>query len=84
MGWMSPPMSFLLLVGVVLVNRRLLLIFLPCPLCVSSDSRKCFMTASAMRPGHNANCLFLIAVSHVGLVGIRQPRGGSRQAQVVF
>ncbi len=36
---------------------------------VFSDSGKCLVTAFAVRPGHNANCLFFIAGTHVGLVG---------------
>ena len=54
---------------VVFVDRNPLHVFRPCPLCVSSDSGKCLVTALAVRPGHNAICLFLMAFSHVGFVG---------------
>ncbi len=36
---------------------------------VSSNSGKCLVTAFDVRPGRDANCLFLIAATHVGLVG---------------
>ncbi len=51
------------------VERRPLRVFLPCPFNVSSDSGKCFLTASAVSPGHDAYCLLMMALIHVGLVG---------------
>ncbi len=47
---------------VVFVEWRLLHVLRPCPFVVSSDSGKCLVTTFAVRPGHNANCLFLIAI----------------------
>ncbi len=44
-------------------------VFLPWPLWVSSDSGKCRRTASTDSPGHEAYCLFLMAVIHCGFVG---------------
>jgi hypothetical protein len=64
-------MSLLFLVSVadiVFVDGKPLSALCPCPLCVSSNSGKCLVTVSAVRPGHDANCLFLIAFSHVGFV----------------
>ncbi len=44
-------------------------VFFPWPLWVSLDSGKCRRTASTDSPGHNAYCLFLMAVIHCGFVG---------------
>jgi len=44
-------------------------VFLPWPLWVSLDSGKCRRTASTDSPGHDAYCLFLMAVIHCGFVG---------------
>ena len=54
---------------VFLVDLNPLGVRRPCPLFVSSESGKWRRTASKVSPGHDANCLFLIALSHVGLVG---------------
>ncbi len=51
-----------------LVNLNLLLILRPCPFNVSSLSGECLATAFVVSPGHDANCLFLIAFIHVGFV----------------
>ncbi len=53
----------------VLVERSLLLVFRPCPFIVSSLSGKYFAVALTVRPGHDAYCLFFIALIHDGLVG---------------
>ena len=44
-------------------------VFRPWPLCVTSESGKCFLTASTVNPGHAGNLLFLIAARKVGFVG---------------
>ena len=51
------------------VDRNPLHVFLPCPLWVSSDSGKYLLTASFVSPGHDANWLFLMALTQVDLVG---------------
>ncbi len=55
--------------GVPFVDRNPLLVFRPWPFDVSSDSGKFLLTVSHVRPGHDAYCLFFIALSHEGLVG---------------
>ena len=50
------------------VDRSPLLVLRSWHLRVSLDSGKCLLTASHVRPGHNAWCLFLIALSHDGFV----------------
>ena len=51
------------------VDLNLLGVFLPWPLWVLSDSGKRRRTASTDSPGHDANCLFLMATIHCGFVG---------------
>ena len=53
----------------VLVEPSLLLAFHPCPFIVSLLLGKYFTTAWTVRPGHDAYCLFFIALIHDGLVG---------------
>jgi len=53
----------------VLVERSPLLVFCPCHFIDSSLSGKYFATALTVRPGHDAYCLFFIALIHDGLVG---------------
>jgi hypothetical protein len=55
--------------GLYLVNRWPLLAFQAWCLIVSLDLGKCLATALEVSPGHDANCLFLIALYQVGLVG---------------
>jgi hypothetical protein len=55
--------------GVAFVDRNPLLVLRPWRFNVSSDSGKFLLTASHVRPGHDAYCLFLMALSHDGLVG---------------
>ena len=51
------------------VDRSPLLVLRAWPLIVSSDSGKCLVTASVVRPGHDANCLFFTTFIQVGFVG---------------
>ncbi len=39
------------------------------PVCVSSESGTCFLAVLRVNTGHDVKCLFLMAASHVGLVG---------------
>ncbi len=61
-------LSLSLLAG-VLVEQSQLLVLRPCPFIVSLLSGKYFATALTVRPGHDAYCLFFIALIHDGLVG---------------
>ncbi len=54
---------------VCLVDRSPVRVRPPSPLGVLSKSGKWHLTASFGSPGQDENCLFLIAFSHVGLVG---------------
>jgi hypothetical protein len=55
--------------SVFFVERRLFRVLRPCPSVVSSDFEKCLVTAFAVKPGQDKNCIFFIAATHVGLVG---------------
>jgi hypothetical protein len=50
------------------VKRKPLGVFLPWPLCVSSELGKCFLAALRVNPGHDVKCLYWMVASHVGLV----------------
>jgi len=60
----------LLLLGeTALVERSPLGALRPWPFDVSSESGKWRVAVSAVSPGQDAKCLFLIAFSQVGFVG---------------
>ena len=70
--------------GVAYVNRNPLVVLRPWPFNVSSDSGKFLLTASHVRPGHDAYCLFLMALSHDGLVGKPAAAWYIAQVRAVF
>ncbi len=53
----------------VLVDPKPLGVFCPCPFCNLFELGLWQLTGLVVSPGHDANCLFLMAFSHVGLVG---------------
>jgi len=55
--------------GTALVERSPLGALRPWPFDVSCESGKWRVAASAVSPGQDAKCLFLIAFSQVGFVG---------------
>jgi len=46
-------------------------VFFMWPLAVAVESGRYFLTASVVRPGHEANCLLLIAVIHMDGGGLK-------------
>jgi len=65
LNWKSSSLSIVSF-SLGFVDLNLLGVFLPWPWWVLSDSGKCRHTASTDSPGHNAYCLFLMAVIHCG------------------
>ncbi len=69
---------------VCLVNRSLLGVSRPCPLCVLSKSGKWCLTASVVSPGQDENCLFLLLLAMLVWLGILLMHGDIGLVQVVF